>query len=67
MSEIYHNVLQHPALALFCVLVIGIYLLHELYLWIFPQRDARNHWEQDIGFKARDPESLYRACETQDE
>lgn len=53
MSEIWHNILQHPALALFCALCIGTWAAIEVYRLIFPARH-RDHWSHgpEYGFRA---------------
>lgn len=53
--------------AFFILAMIGLglvlWMLTEIYYWLFPQHRAANHWDGDIGFKAVDPDELFRRCE----
>lgn len=54
---------RHP-LATFLGCIIAVAVFNEIYCHYFPARDAR--WPRDIGFKARDPDELFRACNGDD-
>lgn len=51
ITEIWHNILQHPLLALVCTLFIGVWGLIETYAALLRARNARDHWSGEFGFR----------------
>jgi hypothetical protein len=62
MSLIWSHIMEHPMFAVFLLSLILVWAVHELYCRIYPTPE-RTWPKGDIGFKAVDPDELYRRCE----